>query len=437
MSKKASVITYGCQMNVNESAKIKNILKNMSYEITEDIYEADVIFLNTCTIREGAENKVYGKLGELKNIKQKKKDLIVGLTGCLAQEQKKELIRRLPILDIVMGNQNLYKIPKAIEEIQNGKINHLVFTEDEDELPPKLDADFEADTLASISITYGCNNFCSYCIVPYVRGRERSVSEEEILSQAKDYLLKGYNELILLGQNVNSYGKDLNNGESFARLLKKICEIDKNFVLRFISPHPGDFTDELIDIIAKEDKISKCIHLPLQSGSSKILDKMNRRYTKEDYLLLLSKMKNKIKNISLTTDIIVGFPGETEEDFLDTLDVVEKAKYDTAFMFMYSIRTGTKAAEMTEQVKESIKNERLQRLIEVQNKISKEINKTYEGNTYKILVEGRSRKNQEVFTGRTDSNKVVLFNADDSLVGKFVNVKIKEARTWTLYGDII
>lgn len=434
--KKASIITYGCQMNVNESAKIKKIFQNIGYEITENIEESDAIFLNTCTVREGAATQIYGKLGELKHIKERRGS-IIGITGCFAQEQGKELLKKFPQIDIIMGNQNIGRIPQAIDDIEHKTNKHVIYTDCEDELPPRLDADFDSKKTASISITYGCNNFCTYCIVPYVRGRERSVPLDEIIHDVKQYAEKGYKEIILLGQNVNSYGKDFKNGDNFAKLLEEICKVEGDFLVRFISPHPRDFSDEVIDVIAKNDKIAKSLHLPLQSGSTRILTMMNRGYTKEQYIALAEKIKERIPGVALTADIIVGFPGETEEDFLDTLDVVKRIQFENSFMFMYSIRQGTKAAEMDEQIDSEVKKERLQRLIEVQNSCSLAESETYMGKTVRILVEGESRKNKDVLTGRTSTNKIVLFKGDKALEGTFVNVKIYDCKTWTLYGDIV
>lgn len=434
--KKASIITYGCQMNVNESAKIKKIFQNLGYIVTDDIDDSDAVFLNTCTVREGAATQIFGKLGELKHLKERK-GTIIGVTGCFAQEQGRELIKKFPIIDIVMGNQNIGRIPQAIERIENNEGKHEIYTDNEDELPPRLDAEFESDQTASISITYGCNNFCTFCIVPYVRGRERSVPLDEIIHDVEQYVKKGSKEIVLLGQNVNSYGKDFKNGDTFAKLLDEICKVEGDFIVRFVSPHPRDFTDDVIDVIAKNEKISRCLHLPLQSGSTKILRKMNRGYTKEKYIALAQKIKEKIPGVALTADIIVGFPGETEEDFLDTIDVVKKISFDNSFMFMYSIRKGTKAATMNEQIDDSTKKERLQRLIEVQNHCSFNESQTYKDKVVRVLVEGPSKKNKEVLSGRTSTNKVVLFKGSSSLKGQFVNVKINECKTWTLYGEII
>lgn len=437
MQKKATIITYGCQMNVNDSAKVKKVLKNIGYDIIDDINDSDLILINTCTVREGAAQKVYGKLGELKNIKKRKQNMIIGVMGCLAQEKRDEIYKKVDHVDFVMGNQNIYRLADIINKIENEEITHIDYTYGEDELPPRVDADFDSNITAYVSITYGCNNFCTYCIVPHVRGRERSVPLQEVVEEVKEYLEKGYKEIYLLGQNVNSYGKGLSENENFPNLLKEICKINKKFRLRFMSPHPRDFTDEVIKVIAEEEKICKNIHLPLQAGSTNVLKKMNRGYTKEKYLDLAKKLKEDIGEISITTDIIVGFPDESEEDFNDTMDVTEKVKFDNAYMFMYSKRKGTPASDMENQIDDNVKNERLKRLIELQTKLSKEQNQKYLGKIVEVLVEGKTKKNEANYTGRTDDNKIVILKSEEDITGKFVNVKINEARTWTLYGDII
>ena len=439
MSKKATVITYGCQMNVNESAKMKQILQTMGYEIVDDIDDSDLVFLNTCTVREGAAVKVYGKLGDLKRLKEKKNGkMIIGVTGCLAQEVRDEFIKKTPYVDLVLGNQNIGRIPDIIERLEKGEDVHIVMVEDEDELPKRVDADFGDDIVASISITYGCNNYCTFCIVPYVRGMERSVPLHEVVQDVKKYTEKGYKEILFLGQNVNSYGSDLaDETDNFAKLLRESAKIEGDFWIKYVSPHPKDFTDEVIEAIADNSKIARMLHLPLQSGSTKILNAMNRGYTKEEFITLAKKIKEKIPDIGLTTDIIVGFPGETDEDFQDTMDVVNEVGFENAFMFMYSKRSGTPAATMEEQVDEQVKNERLQQLMRLQNYKAKEESQKYLGKTVKVLVEGPSRKNPEMLTGRTSTHKIVLFKSDRTdLKGKFVHTRIYEAKTWTLYGEL-
>ncbi|ALA96725.1 dimethylallyladenosine tRNA methylthiotransferase [Leptotrichia sp. oral taxon 212] len=426
-------------MNVNESAKMKQILQTMGYEIIEDIDDSDLVFLNTCTVREGAAVKVYGKLGDLKRLKEEKNGkMIIGVTGCLAQEVRDEFIKKTPYVDLVLGNQNIGRIPDIIERIEKGEDVHVVMVEDEDELPQRVDADFGDDIVASISITYGCNNYCTFCIVPYVRGMERSVPLHEIVKDVKKYTEKGYREILFLGQNVNSYGSDLaDDTDNFAKLLRESAKIEGDFWIKYVSPHPKDFTDEVIEAIADNSKIARMLHLPLQSGSTKILNAMNRGYTKEEFITLAKKIKEKIPDIGLTTDIIVGFPGETEEDFQDTMDVVNEVGFENAFMFMYSKRSGTPAATMEEQVDEQVKSERLQQLMRLQNYKAKEESQKYLGKTVKVLVEGPSRKNPEMLTGRTSTHKIVLFKSPGTdLKGKFVNTKIYEAKTWTLYGEL-
>ena len=440
MEKRATVITYGCQMNVNESAKMTQMLKKMGYEMTQDIQNSDLVFLNTCTVREGAATKVYGKLGDLKRIKEEKSgNMIIGVTGCLAQEVRDEFIKRTPYVDLVLGNQNIGRIPDIIERIEKGEETHIVMVDDEDELPTRVDADFGDDIVASISITYGCNNYCTFCIVPYVRGMERSVPINEVIRDVEQYTKKGYKEILFLGQNVNSYGSDLaDKSDNFAELLKRSAAVEGDFWIKYVSPHPKDFNDDVIEVIAKNPKIARMLHLPLQSGSTNILNAMNRGYTKEEYIKLAKKIKEKIPDIGLTTDIIVGFPGETEEDFQDTMDVVNEVGFENAFMFMYSKRTGTPAATMENQVDEKVKNERLQKLIRLQNMKAREESQKYLGKTIKVLVEGPSKKNSEMLTGRTSTHKVVLFKDDNkNLKGRFVNIKINDAKTWTLYGELV
>lgn len=426
-------------MNVNESAKMKKMIQSIGYEIVDNIDISDLVLLNTCTIREGAAVKVYGKLSELKRLKEKKDgNMIIGVTGCLAQEVRDDFIKKTPYVDLVIGNQNIAKLPDIIEKIQKGTVEHIVMVDDEDELPKRVDADFGDDIIASISITYGCNNYCTFCIVPYVRGMERSVPTREILEDVKQYADKGYKEILFLGQNVNSYGSDrADMGESFADLLTKAADIEGDFWIKYISPHPKDFNDSVIKAISDNQKISRMLHLPLQSGSTKILEDMNRGYTKEQFIELAKKIKREIPDIGITTDIIVGFPGETDEDFQDTLDVVEQIGFENAFMFMYSKRSGTPAAELENQVPEEVKKERLQQLMRLQNGRAKEESKKYMGQTLKVLVEGPSNKNPKMMAGRSSTHKIVLFESDENLKGQFVNVKINETKTWTLYGELL
>jgi len=433
------VVTFGCQMNARDSEKLAGILTDIGYIESETEEEADLVLFNTCTVRENANERLYGRLGQLKRSKKNNKDMLIGLCGCMMQEAEEveKIKKSYSYVDIVFGTHNIYKLAEILyNRIENKKQVVDVIDSSKmivENLPSKRVYPFKS----GVNITFGCNNFCTFCIVPYVRGRERSVPLEEIVKDVEQYVSKGAKEIVLLGQNVNSYGKDFKNGDNFAKLLEEICKVEGDYIVRFVSPHPRDFTDDVIDVIAKNDKISKCLHLPLQSGSSQVLRKMGRGYTKEKYLALVDKIKSKIPDVALTADIIVGFPGETEEDFLDTVDVVEKVSFDNSYMFMYSIRKGTKAATMDNQIDENVKKERLQRLMEVQNKCSFNESSKYKDKVVRVLVEGPSKKNKEVLSGRTSTNKIVLFKGDMALKGQFVDVKINECKTWTLYGDIV
>jgi len=434
--KKAIILTYGCQMNVNESEKAKTLLLELGYEFCEKISEADLVMLNTCTIREGVATKIYGKLGELKTIKNKGKHQIVIVSGCLAQEDGEILLKKWKHVNIVVGNQNIYLLKDAIHKIENLGFKQLQLTGDIDLLPPMIFPEHDAPTSAFVSITYGCNNFCAYCIVPYVRGRERSEPMENVIEQIKVLVSKGVKEIVLLGQNVNSYGKGMEDVD-FARLLRKIkSDVQGKFRMRFASPHPRDFTLDAIRAMSEDDRVSKNIHLPLQAGSDHILKLMNRGYTQKEYLDLVSKIKEIIPAVSFTTDIIVGFPGESEEDFEETLNVARAVNYENAYMFAYSVRKGTKAEMMEGHLEESVKSDRLKRLMEIQTKISLEQSLTYTGSVQEILIEGYSEKSRDYLQGRTDSNKVVLVRAEEELApGDFIDVKVIEAKTWTLYGE--
>ncbi len=436
--KNACIITYGCQMNFNESAKMTNILKNSGYNMIDNYEDADLVLINTCTIREGAASKVYSELGRLKELKNEKKDMIIGVTGCLAQEEKENFIKRSPYVDLVLGNQNIAMLPDILDEIYHGKTN-IVMVNNKDVLPKRIDAYFGNDVMASIAITYGCNNYCTFCIVPHVRGRERSVPMDEIVDDVKKYVKQGYKEILFLGQNVNSYGNDFRKDDNitFAKLLEKSANVEGDFWIKYVSPHPKDFNDDVIKVIKENPKISRMLHLPLQSGSSKILKKMKRGYTKEEYIALAKKIKREIPDIALTTDIIVGFPGETEEDFNDTLDVVNEVGFENAFMFMYSKRRNTPASIYEDQIDEETMNRRLQTLVRQQDKIAFEYSQRYIGKTLKVLVEGHSKKNMDMMFGRTSTHKIVLFPKMKYNNEKFVNVKITHTNTWTLYGELV
>ena len=437
------ILTMGCQLNENDSEKICGMIENMGYIKTEEISDADLVIYNTCCVRENAEEKLFGKLGEVKKLKEAK-GTIIAIGGCMMQEKHiVDKIKKSYKYDVIFGTHTLYKFPQDLYNaiIENKKITDVLDIDGEiiEGLPIKR----EDNIRASVTIMNGCNNFCTYCIVPYVRGRERSRAPEDILNEIKDLAKKGYKEITLLGQNVNSYMRvererkeTTSETNSFAKLLRVVNEIEGIEKIRFISPHPKDFTDDVIEAIRDCKKVSKFIHLPLQSGSSKVLKEMNRVYTKEQYLSLVEKMKNTIPDVKLSTDIIVGFPGENEEDFEDTLDVVKKVKFEQVFMFIYSRRIGTPADKMENQVPEDIKHKRFDILKALYEEIIVENNKEYIGTIQDILVEGYSKTNDNFLTGRTDSNKVVIFEGDSNLIGKIAKVKIISEHMWYLKGEI-
>jgi len=438
--------TMGCALNENDSMKYSGIMAKMGMERTYDSDKANVILFNTCAIRENAEDKLYGRLGTLKKRKQKEAELYICIVGCMSQQQHviakiKESYR---FVDVLLGTHSMHDFAKSLYMAMKNKQKISEYVEDKTELVEDFPIIYEDSVKASVSIIYGCNNFCSYCIVPYVRGREKSRHPEDIMNDIKELAKNGYKEITLLGQNVNSYGNDFrkNNVEklreyNFVKLLKEIDKIDGIEVIKFMSPHPKDFSDELIEYIAENTKISRQIHLPLQSGSTEILKSMNRKYTQDSYLELVEKIKKNIPNVSFSTDIIVGFPGETEQDFKDTLNVVKKVKFSQIYMFIYSIRKGTVAERMENQIDEKIKGERLERLKKIFEESINEENETYVGKTYKILVEGKSKNNENMYTGRTSSNKVVVFEATEEDVGKIQNIKIIKNNLWYLTGQIL
>ena len=441
---KYNILTMGCQLNENDSEKICGMVEKMGYTKTDDISLADLVIYNTCCVRENAEEKLFGKLGEVKKLKEAK-GTIIAIGGCMMQEKHiVDKIKKSYKYDVIFGTHTLHKFPKDLYNaiIENKRITDILDIDGEiiEGLPIKRDDNIRA----SVTIMNGCNNFCTYCIVPYVRGRERSRSSEDILKEIEDLAKAGYKEITLLGQNVNSYmrverekGICTDKINSFAKLLREVNKIDGIEKIRFISPHPKDFTDDVIEAIRDLDKVSKFIHLPLQSGSTNILKTMNRVYTKEEYLNLVQKMKEKIPNVKFSTDIIVGFPGENEEDFENTLDVVRKVKFEQIFMFIYSRRVGTPADKMENQVPEEIKHKRFDKLKKLYEEILAENNKEYIGTTQNILVEGYSKINSEFLTGRTDTNKVVIFKGDSKLIGRFIQIKIISEHMWYLKGEIL
>ena len=433
---KYHILTMGCSLNENDSEKICGMLEKMNYTRTHDIKEANFIVFNTCCIRENAEDRLFGKLGEVKKIK-KANNAIIAIGGCMMQQ--KHIIDKLnisyPYVDIIFGTHTLHKLPEDLYK----KLNNSKKIEDVIDIDGKiyegLPIKREDNVKAQVSIMYGCNNFCSYCIVPYVRGRERSRKPEDILNEINELAVQGYKEIMLLGQNVNSY--EGVKGYGFAKLLIDINKIEGIERIRFISPHPKDFTDDVIEAIANCEKVCKSVHLPMQSGSTKVLKAMNRKYTKEQYLDLAYKIKERIPNVALTTDIIVGFPGETEEDFEDTLDVVEKLKFEQVFMFIYSRRKGTVADTMENQIPEDIKHKRFDRLKALVESQIEGNNQKYIGTIQKVLIDGTSKTNENTLSGRTDSNKVVVIEADKKYIDKIVNVKIVKDCMWYLKGEII
>lgn len=441
---KYTVLTMGCQLNENDSERIAGMAQAMGYTKTANIEEANLIVFNTCCVRENAEDRLFGKLGEVKKYKARN-HAIIAIGGCMMQEKHivDKLKQSYPYFDIVFGTHTLHKFAKDLYDaiVNNERIEDILDIDGDviEGIPVKRDDKYKA----SVLIMNGCNNFCTYCIVPYVRGRERSRRAEEIIAEVKCLAKEGYKEITLLGQNVNSYmrverekGEDVGEINSFAKLLEALEEIDGIERIRFVSPHPKDFTDDVIDVIAKSKKICKIIHLPLQSGSTEVLRKMNRKYTKEQYLDLVQKIKNKIPDVVFSTDIIVGFPEETEKDFEDTLDVVEKVNFEQVFMFIYSRRVGTPADKMENQVPEEVKHERFDRLKKLADSKVEGNNKKYLNTVQKILVEGTSKTNENVLTGRTDTNKVVNFEGNKELIGKVIDVKIVKDHIWYLEGEI-
>ena len=434
--KKYFLRTYGCQMNVHDSEQIKFILEALGYIETDKLEDADIVVLNTCAIRENAHDKVFGYLGRCKHLKESKKDLIVCLGGCMAQEEVvvNEIRNKYPYVDIVFGTHNIHELGSLIknslhkQDIEVYSIEGKVY----ENILYKRDSNITA----WVNIMYGCDKFCTYCIVPYTRGKQRSRRSKEIINEVKSLVNKGYSEVTLLGQNVNAYGKDLEEELSFAGLLEEVAKTGIKRI-RFVTSHPWDFTDDMIDIIAKYDNIMPYIHLPLQSGSSRILKLMGRRYTKEEYLKLFDKMKVTIPNVAISTDIIVGFPGETDKDFQDTLDVVNYCKYDNAYTFIFSPRIGTPAAKMEDNTSLKVKEERLAKLNELVNKYSLEHNKELLNKEVLVLIEGISAKDSTKLYGYTDTMKLINVEGSKDLIGKIVKVLITDAKSFSLDGKVI
>lgn len=438
-----NILTMGCQLNENDSEKLSGMLENMGYLKTDNLDLASIYVLNTCCVRENAEEKLFGKLGELKKLKAKNDGVIV-LCGCMMQEKhiQEKLKQSYPYVDIILGTHTLHKLPEDLYNLLTSRKKVQDVIDIDGEIYEGLPIKRNSNQTASVTIMYGCNNFCSYCIVPYVRGRERSRKAEDIIAEVKCLAKEGYKEITLLGQNVNSYmrvererGEDVGEINSFAKLLKEINKIEGIERIRFVSPHPKDFTDDVIEAIKTCDKVCKIIHLPLQSGSTNVLKKMNRKYTKEQYLELAQKIKKEIPEIVFSTDIIVGFPGETEEDFEDTLDVVDKICFEQVYMFIYSRRVGTPADKMEDQIPEEIKHKRFDRLKKLVESQVQKNNEKYVGTMQKVLVEGKSKTNENMLTGRTSTNKVVNFEGTEDLIGKIIDLKIVSEHMWYLKGE--
>lgn len=470
MSKTFHILTYGCQMNEHDSEKISGMLNSIGYKELEvnnkeDIASADLVILNTCLIRENAAQKVYGKLGALKGYKRKNPNMLIAVCGCMMQKEevREQTLKKCPFIDIIFGTNNIHELPSLIEKAQENnreykeqekkaQLNSSVVSkmakkvkrhsmvsiiESTDVIYEDMPKARKYSHKALVNITYGCNNFCTYCVVPYTRGREKSREVEDILKEIRELAATGCKEVTLLGQNVNSYGKNLEKECSFADLLREIAKIDGIEFIRFMTSHPKDLSDDLIKAIKESEKICNHVHLPVQSGSNSILKEMNRKYTREHYIELAEKIRREIPDVAITTDIIVGFPGETEEDFMDTVDLVNKVKYESAFTFFYSTREGTKAATMENQVPEDIKHKRFNILLDVLYPIALRKNEECIGKTYKILVDEVSKNSDEYLTGRTEHFRLVHFKGDKSLIGKIVNVRIDSVKTFFLEGTIV
>ena len=426
-------------MNEEDSEKLSGMLKSQGYERTENKEEASIIIFNTCCVRENAENKVFGNLGQLKQLKKKNPNLVIAICGCMMQQvgMADKVLKTFPYVDIIFGTHNAHKFPEYLHRVLQEGVQVKEILNKEEGIVEGLPIDRKSDVKAFVTIMYGCNNFCTYCIVPYVRGRERSRKSEDIIKEIEELVSKGYKEITLLGQNVNSYGKGLEEDIDFAGLLRKVNEVKGLERVRFMTSHPKDLSDDVIMAIKECDKLCEQVHLPVQSGSSRILKEMNRHYDREYYLDLVKKIKSEIPDVTLTTDIIIGFPGETEEDFLDTLSLCEEVGYDSAFTFIYSRRNHTPADKMENQIPDDIKHDRFNRLVEAINKKVVIKNKEYEGKVVEVLVEGPSKNDETKLTGRTRNGKLVNFAGDEKLVGELVNLKIVRAQPFSLIGEIV
>ena len=436
-AKKYFIITYGCQMNIHESEKIAGILTQLNYKPTQSEFDADIIVFNTCCIRENAEDRAEGNIGALKKLKKQNKDLIIAVGGCMTQQPNyaDKLLKKFPFIDLIFGTHNLENFKELLLKKLSQKKSLIAVDEKEGEIVEGTPKTRTSYPNAWVNIMYGCNNFCTYCIVPYVRGRERSRNMQNVIEECKQLINDGYKEITLLGQNVNSYGKDLNN-TTFANLITEISKIDGDFRLSFMTNHPKDFDEELIKAISQSDKVARSIHLPLQAGSNKILKLMNRKYTREDYLEKVELLRKYMPDVAITTDIMVGFPTEDENDFLDTLDMVKRVEFAGAFTFIYSRRSGTVADKMDGQIDEETSKSRIVKLIDLQNEINRKQSKEYLNKTIKVLCEGYDDK-KKMYLGRDTYRRMAYFNSDENLIGKFVNIKITKTGGISLFGEIV
>lgn len=437
--RKAFVMTFGCQQNEADSEKIAGMAEAMGYEATDNPSDASLIMVNTCAIREHAEQKALSVIGQYKHLKVRNPGLVIGVCGCMVVQQHRadEIKHSYPYVDFIFGTSSLHRFPQLLfEKIQTGK---RIYCPEESEytVAEGLPISRTDKTRAWVSVMYGCNNFCSYCIVPYVRGRERSRKKEEIIREISGLVAQGYKDITLLGQNVNSYGRDSGEDCDFADLMREADAIEGDYMIHFMTSHPKDATHKLIDVMAESRHIARHFHLPMQSGSDRILSAMNRKYDFEKYIGTVDYIREKMPDAVITSDIIVGFPGETEEDFEATLSALRRARFDMIFSFIYSPRKGTPAAAMEDQVPEDVKSRRFSRMLELQNEISLEKNKPAEGRILRVLCDGRSKNNKDVFSGRTEGNKIVFFDGNDSDTGEFLNIKITRADTFALYGEIV
>lgn len=437
MAEKYHIVTYGCQMNVHESEKMAGILRRMGYEETNRKEDADIILFNTCCIRENAENHAFGNIGALKKLKKEKPDLLIAVGGCMTQEKGKTevLKKKFPFIDIMFGTLNLEELETLILRKKAQKKKVIEIREKEGDIVEFTDAYRTSYPNAWVNIMYGCNNFCSYCIVPYVRGRERSRKPEHILEEVRGLVKEGYKEITLLGQNVNSYGNDSETGMNFAQLLDAVASIEGNFRLRFMTSHPKDFNEEVVKVMQKHRKICRLVHLPVQSGSSKVLQAMNRRYTREKYLEEIRMLRTHLPEAEVTTDIIVGFPGETEEEYKETESLVKEVDFASAFTFVYSPRQGTKAATMSDQIPEEVQKDRIMRLVELINSLTRRKSEKYVGKTVEILCEDYDEK-KDLYLGRDEFGRMGYFKSEKDRIGEFVMLKVTKANGISLFGEI-